>query len=62
MSDKYKMMLSLCITTSFILGLVSGFVIYDLAANDSSLKAKCKSVGGEYGGSKCYRVGVEVTN
>lgn len=62
MSNKYKMMLSVCVTTTFILGLFSGFVMYDFAATNSSLAAKCKSVDGNYGGGKCYKKGVEVTN
>ena len=59
---KFNVLIFSCITFAFILGLVSGVVMHDFAVTNSSIAAKCKSIGGIYGGGKCYDKGVEVTN
>lgn len=58
--------LKVTITASFVLmflfGAFCGFMISDTLSWRASLKAKCDSVSGRYGGGRCYVSGVEVLN
>ena len=46
----------LCAITWVIVGAVIGVV---MASPDTGELARCKSMGGEYGGGKCYVMGAE---
>lgn len=55
-------LITVTVATSFIFGMVFGVVTYNLTVNSETVKAKCKSVDGHYGGGKCFINGVEIDN
>lgn len=55
-------LIAVTVATSFILGMVFGVASYGFAVNSETVKAKCNSVNGNYGGGKCFINGVEIDN
>lgn len=47
---------------AFLFGVICGFMVSDALSWRASLKAKCDSVSGNYGGGRCYVSGVELLN
>jgi len=47
---------------TFLFGVFCGFMVADALSWRVSSKAKCDSVGGNYGGGRCYLNGVESLN
>ena len=61
MSNK-STLIAVTVATGFIFGMVFGVASYSFAVNSETVRAKCNSVNGHYGGGKCFINGVEIEN
>jgi Na+-translocating ferredoxin:NAD+ oxidoreductase RNF subunit RnfB len=61
MSNK-STLIAVTVATSFIFGMVFGVASYSLAVDSETVRAKCNSVNGHYGGGKCFINGVGIYN
>lgn len=50
------------VVSSFLVGVVFGVFSYNSVTDNNAIRAKCNSVGGHYGGGKCFIGGVEIDN
>lgn len=58
--EPLKFLVFILFIMGFGSGVVLGLMIGIEASRNNEIHAKCRSVGGQYGGSKCFLNGVEV--